>query len=196
MNKVEFLKKLEEKLTNLPEEDRNDRINFYREMIEDRIEDGFSEEDAINDIGSLDEVAKQIVANVPLKKLIKQNVKIKKDYKITEILLLVLGFPLWFPIIISLFVVLVSLYAVGWALVISLWSVFVSLVGGGLVGIVLGMVELTQGASASILGGSIACVGLGILFFFVCKGLTKLYIKFSKNIVLWIKNLFIKKEVK
>ena len=64
MSKKVFLVKLIIKLSNLPKDDLEERINFYSEMIDDRIEDGFSEEDAINDIGTLDEASgKCIITN-------------------------------------------------------------------------------------------------------------------------------------
>ena len=195
MKKEEFLNKLKIKLSNLPKEDLDERINFYSEMIEDRIEDGFQEEEAINDIGTLDEVSRQVIANYPLKKLIKEKVTPKKKINIATIILLVLGSPIWLSLLIAVIVVLFSLYVVLASLLISLWAVFIALVAGGLGGIVLGVIYIFQGSGALLLGGSIICLGLGILLFFGCKELTKLFMVFSKNIIVWIKNLFLK-EVK
>lgn len=195
MKKEEFLNKLRIKLSNLPKEDLDERINFYSEMIDDRIEDGFQEEEAINDIGTLDEVSRQVIANYPLKKLIKEKVTPKKKINIATIILLVLGSPIWLSLLIAVIVVLFSLYVVLASLLISLWAVFIALVAGGLGGIVIGVIYIFQGSGALLLGGSIICLGLGILLFFGCKELTKLFMVFSKNIIVWIKNLFLK-EVK
>ena len=195
MKKEDFLNKLRIKLSNLPKEDLDERINFYSEMIDDRIEDGFQEEEAINDIGTLDEVSRQVIANYPLKKLIKEKVTPKKKINIATIILLVLGSPIWLSLLIAVIVVLFSLYVVLASLLISLWAVFIALVAGGLGGIVLGVIYIFQGSGALLLGGSIICLGLGILLFFGCKELTKLFMVFSKNIIVWIKNLFLK-EVK
>ncbi len=52
MNKREFLQKLENGLSGLPREDIEQRLSFYAEMIDDRIEDGFSEEEAVAGIGT------------------------------------------------------------------------------------------------------------------------------------------------
>ena len=46
MNKQEFLKNLRVSLSNLPQEEIEERIIFYSEMIDDRIEEGLSEEEA------------------------------------------------------------------------------------------------------------------------------------------------------
>ena len=47
MNKEEFLSELRTKLSGLPQEDIEERISFYSEMIDDRMEDGISEEEAV-----------------------------------------------------------------------------------------------------------------------------------------------------
>ena len=60
MTKQEFLAKLEILLSGLTEEEISERIGFYSEMIDDRIEEGLSEEEAVSLIGSVEEVAAQI----------------------------------------------------------------------------------------------------------------------------------------
>ena len=45
MNKQEFFEQLRKGLSGLPKDDIEERLTFYKEMIEDRIEDGLSEED-------------------------------------------------------------------------------------------------------------------------------------------------------
>ena len=47
MKKEAFLNELRSRLSGLPHGDLEDRISFYAEMIDARIEDGMSEEDAI-----------------------------------------------------------------------------------------------------------------------------------------------------
>ena len=69
MNKQEFLGALRSRLSGLPSQEVDERLNFYSEMIDDRIEEGISEEDAIAQIGTVDGVATQIVADIPLSKI-------------------------------------------------------------------------------------------------------------------------------
>ena len=57
MKREEFLAELRKSLAGLPKEDIEDRINFYDESISDRMEDGKTEEEAIADIGSVDDVS-------------------------------------------------------------------------------------------------------------------------------------------
>ena len=85
MNKQEFITKLKAMLTDLPEKEINDRIDFYSEMIDDRIEDGLTEEEAVKDIGTVEEVAKQIINEIPLFKIIKHKLKKSKNEIKSEI---------------------------------------------------------------------------------------------------------------
>ena len=61
MTKTEFVLELTSKLSLLPWEEVEDRISFYVEMIDDRMEDGLSEEEAVAAVGSVDEIAAQII---------------------------------------------------------------------------------------------------------------------------------------
>ena len=101
--------------------------------------------------------------------------------------MIVLGFPVWFPLLISFIAILFSLYVVGWAVIVSLWAVVVALGASFIGGTILGIIYLVQGASAILLGLSIACGGLSIFFFFGVKELTKLYCVFTKKIISWIR---------
>ena len=47
MNKQEFLDELRKGLCGLPSEDIEERINFYSEMIDDRMEEGLTEEESV-----------------------------------------------------------------------------------------------------------------------------------------------------
>ena len=56
MSKQEFLALLREGLSGLPREDAEERLAFYGEMIDDLMEDGMTEEDAVARIGPVDSV--------------------------------------------------------------------------------------------------------------------------------------------
>ena len=59
MTKQEFLAELREKLKGLPEQDLEERLSFYSESIEDRMEDGLSEEEAVAGVGTVEEIVAQ-----------------------------------------------------------------------------------------------------------------------------------------
>lgn len=176
MTKLEFLKKLKKGLSHLPRKDVNERLSFYGEMIDDLIEEGLSEEEAVLKIASIDE----IVADTPI-----PTAKPPKKLNGHVIALLVLGFPLWLPLLIAALAVIFSLYVSAWAVIISLWSVFVSLIGCALGGLVSGVAFFCQGKAFSgvaMIGVSLVCAGLSILLFFGCRWVTRGFVALTKRI--------------
>ena len=75
MRKQEYLEALQNGLHGLPEQDLQERLTFYGEMIDDRMEEGLTEEEAVNAIGPVDEVVSEIVAETPLTRIVKEKIK-------------------------------------------------------------------------------------------------------------------------
>lgn len=199
MKKREFLMELQNQLSGLPWEEVKERLDFYSEMIDDRMEEGVSEKEAVARIGSVDEIASQILAEIPLAKLIKEKMKPNRRFKTWEIVLLAVGSPIWLSLLLSAFAVLISLYAVLWSGVISAWAVFVSSAACVLWGIVGGIVVaiLQNGWSGlATIGMGIFCAGLTIFLFYGCKAATKGMVWLTKKMVLGTKRCFVKKEGK
>ncbi len=65
MTKSEFLTALDKKLAALSAEDRSSFLTYYAEIIDDRMEDGLAEADAVAAAGSIDEIAAQLLAETP-----------------------------------------------------------------------------------------------------------------------------------
>ena len=63
MTKHEFDRLLREKIAQLPQKDIDSFSQYVDEMIDDRIEDGLSEEEAVADIGSIDDIVKAILSD-------------------------------------------------------------------------------------------------------------------------------------
>lgn len=197
MSKQEFLSGLRAKLSGLPQADIEDRLAFYGEMIDDRMEDGLSEEEAVSAIGTEDEIFAQIMADIPLSKLVKEKIKAKRKPSATTTVLLILGFPIWFSLAVSFFAVVLSLYFSLWSLIISLWAVFFSLAIAGIAVAAAGIVSLVLGNSITglaAIGAGIICVGLSILTLLGSNAATKGTLILTKKTALWIKKCFIGKE--
>lgn len=198
MRKQEFLNRLREKLSALPTAEAEERLGFYEEMIDDRIEEGLSEEEAVSAIGSPDEIAAQIIEEIPLKKIVKEKISAKRKPSALEIALLVIGFPLWFSLLIVVpFSVIISLYATIWSTVVSLWAVFGTFVGSAVGAFIGGIAFISIGhasAGFALVGASLICAGSSIFLFFGCRAATKGSVWLTKKSVLWTKNLFTKKE--
>lgn len=197
MTKQEFITQLREKLSGLPKADIEERVIFYSEMIDDRIEDGLSEEDAVSKIGNTDEIASQIVTDIPLKKIVKEKVKSKSKLSTWQFVLLVVGSPVWVSLLIVFLAVVFSVWVCLWAVVISLWAVDVALAAGSIGSFVTVFIHISNGDTLSalfMLGAGLACAGLFIFLLFGCKVLTKVYALLTKKISIIIKKSFLKKE--
>ena len=101
MSKQEFLARLKIALAGLPKDEVDERLNFYSEMIDDRMEEGFSEEAAVAGVGSMGNIVTQAVSEVPIGKLVKERIKPKRSLSGGEVALIVLVFPLWFPLLVA-----------------------------------------------------------------------------------------------
>lgn len=198
MSKQEFLVQLRKGLSGFPQEDIEERVTFYNEMIVDRIEEGITEEEAVAAVGTVEEIVKQAVAETPLAKIAKERIKSKRRLRAGEIVLLVLGSPIWLSLLIAALAVILSLYASLWSVVISLWAVFGLLIGCAFGGVVAGVVFACSGNSRSgiaMLAAGIVCAGLSIFMFYGCKAATDGTLILTKKMTIWIKDCFIKKEV-
>ena len=176
MNKKEFLSNLRKGLSGLPKDDIDERLTFYSEMVDDRIEEGLLEEEAISAVGSVNEIVAQIIADTPLTKIAKERIRPKRRLSAVEIVLLVLGSPIWISLVIAAFAVILSLYISLWSVIISLWAVFISLAACAIGGVLTCVVFCSSGSCASglvILAAGIVCAGLAIFMFYVCKAAAK-----------------------
>lgn len=195
MNKREFTDQLRAKLHGLPEQELEERLAFYREMIDDRVEEGLSEEEAVSEIGSVEEIAAQIIADVPLARLAKERLRPKKQPATWVILLLVLGSPLWLPLLIAAAAVVLSLYASLWAVLISLWSAFAAIVGSAVGGALGGAVLAAVGhgmTGLGLFGAALVCAGVSIFAFQGCKALTLATLHMTRAAVHGTKHRLIK----
>lgn len=197
MNKQEFLGALKKRLSGLPKDEIEERLAFYGEMIDDRTEDGRTEEEAVAEIGGADEIAAQIIADIPLTRLVKERIKPKRRLKTWEIVLIVLGSPIWLSLAIAAAAVFFSMYIVLCSLIVALWSVFVSLIAGAIAAVPASIVTFAHGNAASglaVLSGGLILAGLCIFTGYGCKAATADIFVFTKKFALSAKKCFIKKE--
>ena len=64
MTRVEFLTQLDHKLSALSKEEADQYLDYYAEMLADRMEDGMSEEEAVASLESVDTIAARILGAV------------------------------------------------------------------------------------------------------------------------------------
>ena len=197
MDKREFLAKLQRCLRGLPERDIVQWLDYYGEMLDERIEDGMNETDAVAAMGEPQEIANKILEEIPMLKLVKERVKPKRALRAWEIVLLIVGSPIWLSLFIATLAVVVSLYAVLWSVWIAFCASAVAIFGGAVGGVVLAVVSFLQ-ANGSVgvvyIGAAAVLLGLSVLFFYACGYLWKGIWIVSKKTWLFIKSCFMKKE--
>ena len=183
MNKETFLAELRNALRGFPEEDIEERVAFYSEMIADRMEEGLTEEEAIAQTGAIQNIVSQTIADTPLHKLVKENARTRKPMSAGEIVLLVVGSPLWLALGIALLAVILALYVVLWALLVVLWAVEVSFIASALACVASAVYLFTQGESIyalMALGAGLFLAGLSIFLFFGCVAASKGIVKLTR----------------
>lgn len=197
MNKQEFLEKLRKELSGLPREDIEEWLKFYSEMIDDRLEEGILEEDAVVLLGDVSNISANIIAETPVTKIVKSNLRSARSLKTFEIVLLILGSPVWFSLLIAAFAILICVYVSVWAVIISLWAVEVSFAAGTIAGIIAGIIFSVKSnifAGLFMFAASLVTAALSIFGFFGFKAATKGILWLTKKMFFAIKNCFIKKE--
>jgi uncharacterized membrane protein len=125
MNKIEFLAAVSARLDGLAPADVREQIGFLSEMIDDRMEEGSTEAEAVAALGTPDEVAARILADVPFATVTEAPAKPKKRSVLRTVLLAATS-PIWasllFAFIITAFCLIVTLGTVG-AVGVGFWYV-------------------------------------------------------------------------
>ena len=199
MRKYAFLAKLQNRLSGLPQEDIEKSLEYYAELIDDRMEDGLDEESAVRSLGSIDEIASQIFSEIPMKKIVREKVKKQGGMRAWEIVLLAVGSPIWIVLLAAAFLILLSVYIVIWSGAIVVYSVgiaFSALAVGGTLGSVILLAVGRVGTGLLLLGTGLFSAGMSILMFFACKYTTKGMVWLSKKIWIGVKICIVGKEKK
>ena len=196
MNKVEFLEMLKVRLQDLPQDEIDRSVMFYDEMIEDRKEDGMSEEEAVTALGNIDAIVEQIMLDRPLPTLMREKIRPKRNLTPFEIALIIVGFPIWFSLLIAFFAVIVAVYVSIWAVIISLYATVLGLAIGGVGGVIITLMSfgVYPFLGTLTLGGSLFVLGVGILMFFPVNLLAVALVKLTGRFYRWVKSLFIKRR--
>lgn len=178
MTKLQFLFALRDRWKSLPQAELEERLNFYSEMIEDRMEEGLSEAEAVAAVGTVEQIAGEAPPA--------QEKQPKRKLKPWQITLLAVGSPVWASLLIGAAAVVLALYISAWAVAVSLWAAFGGLLGCALGGLAGGVIQAVTGngpAGAVLIGGGLVCAGLAIFAFFGCRAATKGLCRLTKKTV-------------
>ena len=198
MDKYDFLSALDERLEGLPEADRRATLDYYAEILDDLIEGGATEREAVASLGSVEVIAEEILLDTPLPKLVKAKMK-KRRMTGVEITLLAVGFPVWFPVLVALLATVFVVYVSLWVVVISLYAADLSFAvsaPAGLLGTILMLVAGEPAGALLFFGATLILAGLAVLTFFGCNAAAKGMIRLGRLTLRGIKACFIRREDK
>lgn len=194
MNKREFLAVLRRELYILPQNELKEQLGFYSEMIDDGVEEGLTEEQAVSKIGSISEILSQINSEKAQHfQEVKTERKEKKSVGAWTIILLVLGSPIWISLFAAAFAVVASLYASLWAVWISICAAeitFIAVAGACALYPVLLIVQGAFVPAMFIFGGGLVCAGLSVFLWYGCKWTLFGFVKLTKWSFLKIISIF------
>ena len=201
MSRDAFIGELRHRMAGLPQETVDRTVEYYSELIADSMEDGLGEAEAVARLGSLDEIVASVVKDTPLTQIVQTRVQEKKAKGVSAwvIVLLVLGAPVWLPLLIAVLAVVLALFIALWAVVIALWAAVGAIILTGFAAMVAGVSELMRvhlPQGLVLLGGGLVCLGLCALLYLLLKLLTVGTVKLCKWVWIGIKSLFVGKKTK
>lgn len=168
-------------------------IAFYAEMIDDRIEDGMSEQEAVAALGSVHAIAAQIVAETP--PIPKAIAKANTGSRTLNIVLLAILSPIWVTLALAFACMVLAIYLAIWSVVVALWAVVAML----LLCAPIGVFGLAWCAATGfplsgiwVFGCGLAGAGLGLFSWFGVLAASKGLVNLTHSFARWVKGLFIK----
>lgn len=188
MTKTIFLSDLKKKLIGLKSAEREKFISYYDEMIEDLMENGKTEEEAVHDIGDVNKIAKDIMDDSELG----SGKSMSMGMKTVIATLIILGFPMWGSLLLAAASLVLSAYIVIWCLPIVTGSVAVAGIFSGVISAFGSFFILSDSVGRAVFqfGYGMFLTGLGILFSIITVYVSKFIVGVSKKFTLWLVHFF------
>lgn len=190
MKKSEFIYALREKLSGLPVNDAEDRLRFYGEMIDDTVEEGMTEDEAVASIGSIDRLYAQIISEIPLHRIIADRIRPARRPSGAKIAVVAATSPIWITLAVSALALTISLFAAVLSVVVSLWAVFISVAVSSPLSMLLGVMNICNDSTpfgVALIACGLILAGLSVFVFYGTKYATKGTAILTKTLTVGIK---------
>ena len=175
MNKSAFLAALSEHLSALPQSEIEKTLSYYDEIINDRMEEGMSEEEAVNGLEPPDVIAGRILQETPISVLMKERIRPRRSMSALGIVLIVLGAPVWLSLLIAVLAIAFSIYVAVWSVVLSVWAVALALGASSIVAAIAAPFRFAEGTHMGLMtmGVALFCAGACIFVLFAAWHATR-----------------------
>ncbi|KRL41669.1 DUF1700 domain-containing protein [Liquorilactobacillus nagelii] len=192
MTKKEFLVELSNSLNKNQIADVQSYVADYSELIDDKVDNGQPVAEAIASLGPIEEIVSQIrkaegIAARP--KVIIERKQMRLSTKILLSILLVLGAPLWGPLLGVALVLLVLVYSLLWIapfIAAVIGTSFIGAGGFGLIASLVAMIKATFAFGLFQLGMSLVLLGGGIFAIMLAWYLSKYFIIATVSLTKWL----------
>lgn len=167
MTKKEFLSILEKELDMLPREEQNRTVIYYEELIEDRMEDGMTEEEAVRGVGNPKQVAREVIEENEgelWEKIENPNHSLGAKIGIWTVILL--GAPIWASVLLAIILCILSGYLVIWTVPLIGASFTLAFGVIGVYGVISFPFALFDGVGIGIVHLGTAMLGFGLMLIF------------------------------
>lgn len=191
MSKEEFLGSLNRLLKSLGKSEREKSLSYYNEIIDDYMEDGYTEEQAVEQIGNPGLIAQEILEEQQSQ----MKAPMSRGTKVLVAVLLVLGFPLWGSLMLVGFCIVLSAVLLVLSAYIVIWCIPLCTGAASVAGLILSVVSM-GGAAVIVFQNSAAGViqlGVGMLSagIFILTGLLtwvlgKYFVKVTASFSKWL----------
>lgn len=193
MDRVSFIKELTNELAyEVRPSELHQLIDYYDEIILDLMEEGYTEEEAVAKLDDPRKIAQEVAGMPP-------EIEVKTPIRMQPwlILILILGFPLWGSLLFSGLMVLLSAYLVIWCIPFCTGVFGVAALIGGLTSAIFSPFALQDGLFILLtqFGIGMLFFGLGLLFLLLTYKISGAFIRVSRNLTFWIKDLLTKGRV-
>lgn len=178
MNKDAYMECLKKKLKRLPKEDYDIAIEYFEEYFAEAGKE--NEQQAINDLGTPETAANQILMNMAIRNVKEVNQSVKRGLSTVWIgVLAIFAAPIGLPIAFALVCTVGALLLAALLLVGAFFLTAVTVVIASIIGIVAGgiLIFLSPANGIATVGFGFCCLGIGILVVYgsilVCQGLLR-----------------------
>ncbi|KAF1295646.1 hypothetical protein BAU15_03650 [Enterococcus sp. JM4C] len=190
-----FLVELERKIPReAPLEEKDAFLAYCNEMIQDLIDDGYSEEEAIFKLGNPDSL---IYDNFESWFVVKEQ-KVPRKTMPFFLIITILGLPLWGSLLLAVVLIIFSAYLVIWMIPFVVASFAFTGIVGGLAAAVTSLFAVQDGLFVGVtqFGLGVALFGLGILLTIAFVRISGTFIKWTASLTKRVAKLLFSRRVK